>query len=116
MNLLEPYGYVDDFWQGLRTSGKQHLNTGNKKATGWVASSFAAMQLARPRETGERERWQRLTLPRSHPRSTISARELNCRVRDGAGWTLTADATNTPFPLPTHLVWLPNDVAVLRPT
>ena len=44
------------------------------------------------------KRWQRLTLPRSHPRSTISAHELNFRVRDGAGWTLTAGATNTcPF-------------------
>ena len=39
--------------------------------------------------------WQRLTLPPSHPGSTISAGELNCRVRDGTGWTLTALATNT---------------------
>ena len=39
--------------------------------------------------------WQRLTLPPSHPGSTISARELNDRVRDGTGWTLTALATNT---------------------
>ena len=44
----------------------------------------------------EQGRWQRRTLPRSHPRSTIRARELNCRVRDGTGWTLTALATNTP--------------------
>ena len=39
--------------------------------------------------------WQRLTLPPSYPGSTISAGELNCRVRDGTGWTLTALATNT---------------------
>ena|SRR5690606_18362104 len=38
--------------------------------------------------------WQRRTLPRGRPRSTIRARELNCRVRDGTGWTLTALATN----------------------
>ena len=42
-----------------------------------------------------RKGWQRRTLPRGRPRSTIRAGELNCRVRDGAGWTLTALATNT---------------------
>ena len=50
------------------------------------------------KERGEEEKeegWQRLTLPPSHPGSTISARELNDRVRDGTGWTLTALATNT---------------------
>ena len=39
--------------------------------------------------------WQRLTLPPSPPGSTISAGELNCRVRDGSGCTLTAHATNS---------------------
>ena len=48
-------------------------------------------------KNAEKSGWQRPTLPRGHPRSTIGARELNCRVRDGAGWTLTALATNTPF-------------------
>ena len=36
---------------------------------------------------------QRPTLPRSHPRSTIGARELNFRVRDGIGWDLSAIVT-----------------------
>ena len=50
--------------------------------------------LERKREREEQCRWQRRTLPRGRPRSTIRAGELNCRVRDGAGWTLTALATN----------------------
>jgi hypothetical protein len=52
-------------------------------------------------EKGNQLRWQRLTLPPSLPGSTISADELNFRVRDGTGWTLTALATNTRhFPPP----------------
>jgi hypothetical protein len=42
-----------------------------------------------------KKRWQRRTLPRSCPRSTIRAGDLNCRVRDGSGCTLTALVTNT---------------------
>lgn len=42
--------------------------------------------------------WQRRTLPHGDPCSTIRAGELNDRVRDGAGWTLTALATNTHNP------------------
>ena len=42
--------------------------------------------------------WQRPTLPHRYQCSTIGARELNCRVRDGAGWTLTALATNNACP------------------
>jgi hypothetical protein len=53
----------------------------------------------RERKKTRREReqmgWQRRTLPPSYPGSTIRAGELNCRVRDGTGWTLTALATNT---------------------
>ena len=36
---------------------------------------------------------RRPTLPRSFPRSTIGAEELNCRVRDGNGCDLFAIAT-----------------------
>ncbi len=36
---------------------------------------------------------RRPTLPRSHPRSTIGAKELNFRVRDGNGCLLFAIAT-----------------------
>jgi hypothetical protein len=36
---------------------------------------------------------QRPTLPHSRPCSTIGARELNFRVRDGNGWNLSAIAT-----------------------
>ena len=37
--------------------------------------------------------WQRSTLPHSLPCSTIDAKELNCRVRDGYGCDLFAIAT-----------------------
>ena len=36
---------------------------------------------------------RRSTLPRSHPRSTIDAKELNFRVRDGIGCGLFANIT-----------------------
>ena len=36
---------------------------------------------------------RRSTLPRSHPRSTIAAKELNFRVRDGIGCGLFANIT-----------------------
>src|SRR5687767_4435897 len=39
-------------------------------------------------------RWQRHTLPPRYQGSTICAHELNCRVRNGTGCTLTALATN----------------------
>ena len=42
-------------------------------------------------------RWRRLTLPHHLQCSTISARKLNCRVRDGTGCTLAALATNKIF-------------------
>jgi hypothetical protein len=64
-----------------------------------IGLSFRTVSVQRKQGKG---RWQRRTLPRSHPRSTIRARELNCRVRDGAGWTLTALATNTPRPVPLY--------------
>jgi hypothetical protein len=38
--------------------------------------------------------WQRHTLPHRRQCSTICACGLNCRVRDGTGWTPTALATN----------------------
>ena len=38
--------------------------------------------------------WQRRTLPPRYHGSTIRARELNDRVRNGTGCTLTALATN----------------------
>src|SRR5690554_6950367 len=38
--------------------------------------------------------WQRRTLPHRHQCSTIRAHGLNYRVRDGAGWTPMALATN----------------------
>ena len=38
--------------------------------------------------------WRRLTLPQRLRCSTISAEELNFRVRDGIGWTLFAITTN----------------------
>ena len=38
--------------------------------------------------------WRRPTLPGGLPPSTIGAGELNYRVRDGAGCTLTAIVTN----------------------
>ncbi len=37
--------------------------------------------------------WRRPTLPGGYPPSTIGAGELNCRVRDGTGWTPAASAT-----------------------
>jgi hypothetical protein len=64
----------------------------------WVQS---ALHRRCKKEKGKnRSRWQRRTLPRGRPRSTIRAGELNCRVRDGAGWTLTALATNNTPALP----------------
>ena len=36
-------------------------------------------------------------LPVLHPTSIFGANELNCRVRDGNGWTLTAIDTNLLF-------------------
>src|SRR5215207_1926613 len=59
-----------------------------------VGAAYRVVLGARKAKNGG---WQRPTLPRSYPRSTIGARTLNCRVRDGAGWTRTALATNTPF-------------------
>ena len=57
------------------------------------------MGVGTKKEQGQKEEkgkgWQRRTLPPSHPGSTIRAHELNDRVRDGTGWTLTALATNT---------------------
>ncbi len=56
-------------------------------------------------EEGERRSeggWQRRTLPPRYHGSTIRARELNDRVRNGTGCTLTALATNylhSHFPL-----------------
>jgi hypothetical protein len=41
--------------------------------------------------------WQRRTLPHRVQCSTIRAHGLNCRVRDGAGWTPMALATNKTF-------------------
>ena len=41
--------------------------------------------------------WRRLTLPQDLSCSTISAEELNFRVRDGIGWTLFAITTNPSF-------------------
>ncbi len=61
---------------------------------GWLWLKDRCCRAKRERE--EQCRWQRRTLPRGRPRSTIRAGELNCRVRDGAGWTLTALATNNP--------------------
>jgi hypothetical protein len=67
----------------------------NKKAAKKVACWVQLIRLSE-RTKQKNGGWQRPTLPRSHPRSTIGARALNCRVRDGAGWTRTALATNTP--------------------
>jgi hypothetical protein len=55
----------------------------------WVCWLWPAARWRR-----EKKGWQRPTLPHRCQCSTIGARELNCRVRDGAGWTLTALATN----------------------
>ena len=49
-------------------------------------------------EKEDRAGWQRRTLPHRLQCSTIRARGLNDRVRDGTGWTPTALTTNT-----THL-------------
>src|SRR5690606_15923652 len=46
------------------------------------------------RKEGKRSSWQRRTLPHRVQCSTIRAHGLNCRVRDGAGWTPMALATN----------------------
>lgn len=43
----------------------------------------------------ERGVWQRSTLTRGRPRTTIDAGGLNCRVRDGTGCFPTALATNS---------------------
>jgi hydroxymethylpyrimidine/phosphomethylpyrimidine kinase len=43
---------------------------------------------------GNRASWQWPTLPGGYPPSTISAGELNYRVRDGTGCTLAALITN----------------------
>ena len=56
-----------------------------------AACCLPALDLQRK---NEKLRWQRRTLPHSYPCSTICAGELNFRVRDGTGWTLTALATN----------------------
>jgi hypothetical protein len=71
---------------------------GEQKKDGVVRTSFLRLcqQMQEKKERGEEEGgWQRRTLPPRHQGSTIRARELNCRVRYGAGWTLTALATNT---------------------
>jgi hypothetical protein len=60
------------------------------------------------RKKGEKGGWQRLTLPRRFQRSTLSAHELNDRVRDGTGCTLTALATNTHFSLSCFFRSLPH--------
>ena len=43
--------------------------------------------------TEQKKSRRRSTLPRSHPRSTIDAKELNFRVRDGIGCGLFAVIT-----------------------
>lgn len=48
----------------------------------------------RKKEQGSEGGWQRRTLPPRYHGSTIRARELNDRVRNGTGCTLTALATN----------------------
>ena len=60
--------------------------------------SFVGSHLEKSTRNEGKLGWQRLTLPPSYPGSTISAGELNFRVRDGTGWTLTASATNTLTP------------------
>jgi hypothetical protein len=76
--LLRP-GQIIEYSEGEEEEG------GNKKE-------------AKDREKKE-WRWQRRTLPPRYQGSTIRARELNCRVRDGSGCTLTALATNSTFVL-----------------
>ena len=44
-------------------------------------------------QNGQKKSRRRSTLPRSHPRSTIDAKELNFRVRDGIGCGLFAVIT-----------------------
>src|SRR5690606_13579206 len=62
------------------------------------------------RKEGKRSSWQRRTLPHRVQCSTIRAHGLNCRVRDGAGWTPMALATNKNLHSPyafIHLVHSP---------
>ena len=63
--------------------------------------------------------WQRRTLPPRLQGSTIRAHELNDRVRDGAGWTLMALATNTDsrcaaHSLHTHRAFFPRALCETR--
>lgn len=53
-------------------------------------------------EDGRERGWRRRTLPHSYPCSTLRAGRLNDRVRDGAGCTPAAGATNHFFSRP-HL-------------
>jgi hypothetical protein len=48
--------------------------------------------------------WRRSTLPHSLPCSTIDAKELNFRVRDGNGWSL--------FAIATRLKWLDPELLI----
>ena len=70
---------------------------GERKQKAAYRGRLSVLQLIQLVARANNGGWQRPTLPRRYQRSTIGARELNCRVRDGTGWTLTALATNTPL-------------------
>ena len=77
-------------------AGKEEGNSRQEKRLGEGGED------GRPGKKGRR--WQRHTLPHRYQCSTICAHELNCRVRNGTGCTLTALATNS---LTTFFRWLP---------
>ena len=73
-----------------------HNNRSQKKIcqarTSYVTGRFFCRRRRRRRAKTKKSR-QRSTLPHSHPCSTIDAKELNFRVRDGIGCGLFAIIT-----------------------